>query len=137
VTELKKLSYYPKIFRDASFHQDTFLSYELLAQSDLGFVFQVLSYTRRHDDSVTSKVTNKLNTRLYFWEFALFHYRSLDPSLEAEYRRIRISYAYLLLKSWFLSRKDTLKWHGDRLARPIRFKEYVAAAGRRLLLKKL
>lgn len=137
VSILKKISYYPVIFQDQSFHQDTFLSYELLLQSDLGFVYQVLSYTRRHDDSVTSKVTSKLNTRLYFWEFALFQYRSLHPSLETEYRKVRISYAYFLLKSKLRSRKKILAWHRDRLERPIKFNEYIIAVGRRLLLKKL
>jgi glycosyltransferase involved in cell wall biosynthesis len=137
VNTLKKLSYYPMIFQDQAFHQDTFLSYELLKQSDLGFVYQVLSYTRRHEDSVTSKVTSKLNTRLYFWEFALFRYLSLDPSLEAEYRKVRISYAYLLLKSKLRSRKKILAWHRDRLERPIKFNEYMIAVGRRLLLKKI
>jgi len=134
---LKELSYYPEIFQDRAFHQDTFLSYELLSRSDLGFVYQVLSYTRRHEDSVTSTVTSKLNTRLFFWEFALFHYRSLDSSLETEYRKIRIRYAYFLMKSKLHGRKDTLNWHRKRLKRPIRFNEYLIAVGRRLLLKKL
>ncbi|MEN8229375.1 MAG: glycosyltransferase family 2 protein [Bacteroidota bacterium] len=128
---LKKLSFFPEIFQDESFHQDTYLSYELLMQSDLGFVFQVLSYTRRHDDSVTSTVTSRLNTRLYFREFSLYHYKSIDPFLETEYRKVRIRYAYFMLKSWLFSRKASLEWHRNRLKRPIRIGEYLKALFRR------
>jgi len=134
---LKDLSYYPEIFQDESFHQDTYLSYELLMRSKLGFIYQVMSYTRRHDDSVTSTVTSKLNTRLYFKEYALHQFKSIDPSLEPEYRRIRIGYAYFFLKCRLFSRKKPLMWHRTRLARPITFAEYLQAIIRRLMLKKL
>jgi len=128
---LRKLSYFPEIYQDESYHQDTFLSYELLMQFDLGFIFQVLSYTRRHEDSVTSTVTSRLNTRLYFREYSLFHYKSLDPSFEAEYKSVRARYAYFLLKCRLLSNKDSLNWHISRLKRPIKFKEYLRAMARR------
>lgn len=134
---LKKLGYYPEIFQDEPFHQDTYLSYEILLQSDLGFVFQVLSYTRRHEDTYTSTVTSKLNTRMFFREYALFRYRSIDPSLENEYRRVRLQYAYFFLQNRILSRHDILDWHRNRLERPIKFKEYVLAVLRRVMFKKL
>ena len=129
---LKNYSYYPDIFQAVSFHIDTYLSFELLLQSDLGFVFQVLSYIRRHEDSVTSTVAKVQDTRIYFWELALYRFRSLDPSLEAEYRKVRIRYAYFFLKNRLLSRNNVLQWHRDRLQRPITLKEYLSAAFRRL-----
>lgn len=134
---LKQLSYYPEIFQDESFHQDTFLSFELLMKSDMGFVFQVLSYTRRHEDSVSSKVADKLNTKVYFWEFVLHHFRSIDPSLELEYKRVRIRYAYFFFKCRLFSLKKPLMWHRTRLVRPITFAEYLQAIIRRLMLKRI
>jgi hypothetical protein len=91
----------------------------------------VLSYTRRHDDSITSTVTSRLNTRMYFREYSLFHYKALDPSFEQEYKRVRARYAYFLLKCRILSRKDSLNWHLKRLERPIKFNEYLRAIARR------
>lgn len=135
IDALKKLSFYPEIFQDESFHQDTYLSYELLMEWDLGFVFQILSYTRRHDDSVTSTVTSRLNTRLFFRAYALQQFKALDPSLEAHYKRIRTQYAYFMLKNKLKSEKDVLTWHGNRMKHPIRFKEYCRAVGQRLRKK--
>lgn len=130
---LKKLSYFPEIFQEESFHQDTFLSYELLMEWDMGFVFQVLSYTRRHENTVTSKVTSQLNTRMYFRDYALFHFKSIDPSIESEYRRSRTQYAYFMLKTRLKSRKETLAWHKKRMKRPIKFNEYMRAIIQRML----
>lgn len=135
IDSLKKLPYYPSIFQEKPVHQDTFLSYELLLHSDLGFVFQMLSYTRRHDDSVTSTVTDRLNTRLFFREYALSTYRKMDASLEAEYKKVRIQYAYFVLKNILLLRNGILKWHRERLKRPIRFREYFQAMIRRMMFK--
>ncbi|MBN1187066.1 MAG: glycosyltransferase family 2 protein [Bacteroidales bacterium] len=137
IDTLKELVYYPRIFQDEPFHQDTFLSYELLVLSDLGFVFQILSYTRRHEDSVTSTVTTKLNTFLFFREYVLFYYNSRDPSLEDEYRRERIRYAYFFLKNKLLRKKEILNWHRNRLKRPIRFIEYFLAVMRKILPRKM
>lgn len=128
---LKKLSYYPVIFQDEAFHQDTFLSYELLMEWDLGYVFQILSYTRRHDSSVTSTVTSKLNTRLYFREYSLHKYKFLDPELEIAYRGIRLRYANFMMKNRLFSRTKALNWHRSRMQRPITFSEYGKALFRR------
>jgi len=137
VDALKELDYYPLIFQEESFHIDTYLSYELLIKSNLGFVFQVLSYTRRHEDTITSNVSDRLNTTLYFREFSLHKYKILDASLEKEYDRTRLRYAYFLLKSRFLSWNDTLDWHNDRLKRRIQFKEYLLAVIKRIIGKRL
>lgn len=135
ISKLKNLNYYPEIYHDESFHIDTFLAYELLSQSDLGFVFKVLSYTRRHQDSVTSTVTEKLNTRVFFREYALSKFKKTDHSLEAEYKNVRIQYAYFLLKNKLLSKKNILNWHHDRLKLPITFREYLHAMLRKIVTK--
>jgi len=134
---LRSLPYFPEIFRDEAFHQDTFLSYELLNRSDLGFVHQVLSYTRRHGESVTSTVTSKLNTRLYFMEYALHHFIRLDPALKEEYRKTRLRYAYFWFKTILFRRKTVLAWHRTRLTRTIKLVEYLQAIAARLLGRKL
>jgi glycosyltransferase involved in cell wall biosynthesis len=45
-----------------NFHSDSDVCYALLEDCDFGFVHQILSFTRRHTDSVTSTATAKLST---------------------------------------------------------------------------
>ncbi len=133
---LKKLVYHPEIYQDEAFHQDTFLSYELLMQWDLGFIFQVLSYTRRHENTVTSTVTSKLNTRLYFREYALFKFKSIDSSLEEEYKKNRNRYAYFMFRTRISSDTRKLEWHQNRLKRPISTGEYLRAIFKHMLKRR-
>lgn len=48
-------------YNESNMHADTEVCYDLLQESDFGFVHQVLTYTRLHDESNTSRV-EKLNT---------------------------------------------------------------------------
>lgn len=48
-------------YNESNFHSDNEACYELLRESDFGFVHQVLSFTRRSNESMTSFAT-KLNT---------------------------------------------------------------------------
>jgi glycosyltransferase involved in cell wall biosynthesis len=50
-----------KFYSESSIHADKEACFEILKNTDFGFVHQVLTYTRRHNDSVTSKNQN-LNT---------------------------------------------------------------------------
>jgi len=134
---LRNYRHHPEIFQDGAFHIDTFLSFEILVNSDLGFVFQVLCYIRRHEESISSTVSSQKNTRIYFWEYALFRYKSMEPTLEAEYRKVRIRYAYFFLKSRLLSRDKILQWHRERLERPIKFWEYLMAFLRRIYFNRI
>ncbi|MBE0654496.1 MAG: glycosyltransferase family 2 protein, partial [Bacteroidales bacterium] len=46
-SHLKRLDFYPRIF-NGKYHIDTELFYDIIDISNVGFVYQVLSYTRRH-----------------------------------------------------------------------------------------
>jgi glycosyltransferase involved in cell wall biosynthesis len=47
---------YDTFYDESLLHADTDACFRLLQQSDFGFVHQVLTYTRRHNESVTSSV---------------------------------------------------------------------------------
>jgi glycosyltransferase involved in cell wall biosynthesis len=50
-------------FDQSNWHSDTHAAYRTLLESDLGFVHQVLTYTRLHPNALTSR-TLRVNTRL-------------------------------------------------------------------------
>lgn len=54
----------PTFYNEGNIHADTEICYDLLQQADFGFVHQVLTYTRRHNESMTS-LTRQFNTRLF------------------------------------------------------------------------
>jgi glycosyltransferase involved in cell wall biosynthesis len=49
-------------FNEAHIHADTEACFEVLQDSDFGFVHQVLSYVRRHDESVSTTFSHRYNT---------------------------------------------------------------------------
>ena len=51
-----------KFYNEQNFHADTEVCFDLLQSVDFGFVHQVLTYTRRHDETQTS-ATRKFDTR--------------------------------------------------------------------------
>lgn len=118
---LKMTLSYPVIFSDNSYHFDTELAFELLSISDLAFVFQVLSYTRRHEQTYTSQISNRFQTFINFRESALFIYKSGFPVLEKEYRNVRIQYGYFLFTQWCRGKKACLEWHRQHLPVERRF----------------
>jgi hypothetical protein len=122
IDALKKIKTYPVIFSDNSYHFDTELAYELLSMFDLAFVFQVLSYTRRHDKTFTSQISYRFRTSLNLREDALFKYKSLDPILEKEYGKVRSLYGYYLFNQWIKGEKKCLEWHRTHLPADRRFK---------------
>ncbi|HEY5907212.1 MAG TPA: glycosyltransferase family A protein, partial [Vicinamibacteria bacterium] len=52
----------PAFYNESNLHADMEAGYELLEQDDLGFVHQVLTYRREHDESLTSRVADRMNT---------------------------------------------------------------------------
>jgi hypothetical protein len=93
------------------YHIDTVLAYEVQRISDQGFVFQVLSYTRRHNETYTAQISNKYRTALYLREMELNRYRELDPRLEREYRKVRNRYALFLLLAKLKGDRECVRWH--------------------------
>lgn len=127
VKYLKKLPQYPEINDPRDFHCDTQLAFDMMSISDVGFVFQVLSYTRWHPDAYTSNTCVLYNTFLNSREIRLYKLKKIDPAIEEEYKKHRIHYAYNLIRNYVRRDKDSLKWHKDHQLRPITFREYLKA----------
>ncbi len=75
----------PVLFNEDNLHADTEVCYELLRDCDFGFVHQVLTFTRRHNESITS-FSRRLNTYLPGNLTCLVRYGQLYLS-KAEYQR--------------------------------------------------
>lgn len=131
---LKKLKDYPNIFDAKSYHIDTILAYEVLRISDLAFVYKVLSFTRRHNETYTSNISEKFNTRYYAIEKFLSRHLDLFPELRPYYNYHRQNYAFYLLKRGLARDKECVEWHRRYLERPIGFFEYFKSFVSRLLL---
>jgi hypothetical protein len=121
VETLKKTKEHPVIFSYNSYHFDTSLAYELMSISDLGYVFQVLSYTRRHEQTYTSKYADRFFTNLNLRERELFTYKQMFPVLEPEYKKVRSNYGLYLLGRKLRRDKEALAWHEKRLAKERHF----------------
>jgi hypothetical protein len=103
-------------FYDASvLHADTEVCFNILQDHDFGFVHQVLTFTRRHNESVTS-LTHRLNTR-YLADIAfLLKYGPIylsDQEFEDRRQRVLTSYHRYLARS-VLERKDRAFWQYHR-----------------------
>ena len=122
IETLKKTKSYPVIFSDNSYHFDTELAFELLSISDLAFVFQVLSYTRRHELTFTSQISVRFRTSLNLRENSLYKYKQGIPELEKEYHEVRIKYGYFLFIQWIKGENKCLDWHHKHIPLERRFK---------------
>jgi glycosyltransferase involved in cell wall biosynthesis len=125
VEHLKKLPHYPVIFTDKTIHEDTELEYELMSISDVGFVFQVLSFTRRHPEAETSTVVYRHNTLLHFNEKVLWDYKGDDKVLNRLYRQARREYANFMFWKTLAFDRETTQWHRQRLERKLTVEEYI------------
>jgi glycosyltransferase involved in cell wall biosynthesis len=52
----------PSFYNESNLHADLEACFDLLAHHDFGFVHQVLTFRREHEDSLTSVLSEKLNT---------------------------------------------------------------------------
>lgn len=131
---LKKLAGFPAVFDVKSYHIDTILAYEVLRLSDLAFVFKVLSFTRRHNETYTSNITEKFKTRYYAVDTFLNRHLDLFPDLRPYYEYHRLDYAFYLLKRWIARDKKCIEWHRKHLENPLKLPEYFKSILSRLLL---
>jgi glycosyltransferase involved in cell wall biosynthesis len=115
IETLRKIREFPIIFSYNSYHFDTSLAYELLSLSDLGYVFQVLSYTRRHEQTYTTQYVDRFRTNLNLQEKELFKYKDQFPELKKVYRSIRTEYAYYMLSIHLKRDRKAIEWHRLRL----------------------
>ncbi|MCD4696067.1 MAG: glycosyltransferase family 2 protein [Bacteroidales bacterium] len=130
---LKKLKIYPKIFSNVSLHVDTELAYDLLAISKFGFVFKVLSYTRRHNESITNSIVYKLNTSICFRDNELQKYAEIIPGFKEYYKRHRFEYIILFVKKLLSGNKKWLEWHKTHLENKFTFPEVIKTLIKRVI----
>jgi glycosyltransferase involved in cell wall biosynthesis len=84
-----------------NYHADTEACYDLLRESDFGFVPQVLTFTRLHKESITSHWTRDVNTWLPGHLYTLLKYGPVYLSsgeLREQVRAYRRRYDIYLLK---------------------------------------
>jgi glycosyltransferase involved in cell wall biosynthesis len=127
VSYLKLLPKFPQIFSSESIHGDTELAYDLLSVCDLAFIYKVLSYTRRHEASITTRIASKLNTSACFRDNMFLKYADIIENFEGNYRQHRLSYATFYMKKLFSGDKKSLQWHTENLKNPILKTEIIAA----------
>jgi glycosyltransferase involved in cell wall biosynthesis len=102
-----------------STHADSASCYDVLRQWDQGFVHQVLTFTRRHDESVSSGA-RRLNTSIGAGLRILTTYgpHYLDQAEYAERldERMRAYYNYLARCMFHWRDNDFWRYHGEMLA---------------------
>ena len=114
-------------YSESVLHADTEICFEILRDQDYGFVHQVLTFTRRHNESVTSR-TFKLGTRRLAEVAFLLRYGPvfLDaPTFRARRKRALDSY-HRFLANCVLERREKAFWQFQktelaRLGAPIRW----------------
>lgn len=127
IEHLKKIPRYPVIFDETTYHEDTELEYEMMEVSDVGFVFQVLTYTRRHAKAHTTTEVYRYNTLLQFKEKVLWRYKGNDRVLNNLYKATRLNYAYYLFYKTLTLDHAAVSWHKKYIVRKFTPYEYVAA----------
>lgn len=120
---LKRLEFYPRIF-NGKYHIDTELFYDLCNISNVGFVYQVLNYTRRHPDSQTNTVVFRYNTFLQLNESVLHRFKKDDKELNSMYKKLRGVYAYYYLMQK-IKKNKAFEWHQKHIDRKFTLKEYI------------
>jgi glycosyltransferase involved in cell wall biosynthesis len=100
----------PKFYNEQNLHADSEVCFELLKKVDFGFVHQVLTYTRRHNESVTS-TSRLINTHKASHLLHLVRYGRCYLSEEEyarRYKKVYTTYYRFLAQDFLLTliRKD-------------------------------
>jgi glycosyltransferase involved in cell wall biosynthesis len=97
------IRYRERFYNERNLHADSEVCFDLLRNVDFGFVHQVLTYTRRHNESVTSS-SRKINTHKASHVFHLVRYgRSFlnNEEYARRYKQVRRTY-YRFLAQYLL-----------------------------------
>lgn len=127
VETLKKLDYHPNIFLPNVYHIDTILAFDLLNISNVAFAYQVLSYTRRHNETYTALISNRFKTSYYLLEREIRKFLEIDPGLKKLHKNLRMDYAYFLILKRLKNDKDCIAWHRKFSSANLGFNEYLKA----------
>jgi len=101
-------------------HADTDTCYEVLRDSDFGFVHQVLTFTRRHNEAATA-FSRRMNTYLPGNVGSLVkygHFYLSDDEYQRRFRQLMADYYRFLAGALFRRRgKDFWQYHTEQLSR--------------------
>jgi len=122
---LKQLASFPNINNQANIHADRELSHDVMEISDVGFIFKVLSYIRRHNETGTS-FAKRHNTYLLGSYITRSKRILLFPEIEKYLKNKRKAYSYFIFKSFILGKLDTISWHLSRIDKKFTIWEYLA-----------
>jgi len=115
---LKKIDSRLYVINENNIHCDIELDDTVLMSWKVGFVYQVLTYYRIHDEQI-NHFTREANTDLFEFERRYFLHLSLFPELKKSYQDIRLEYALFLSKCKRKNETEILAWHNEHLERPI------------------
>lgn len=120
---LKKISPELHVINENNIHCDVELNDNVMIRSKVGFIFQVLTYYRRHDGQVLS-FAMKANTILFGNERRMYLLLDVFPDIKEMYEQHRLEYASFLNKCKRKKEYDIVAWHDKYLERPITKEEY-------------
>jgi glycosyltransferase involved in cell wall biosynthesis len=123
---LKQISPNLHVINENNIHCDVELNDNVMIRSKVGFVYQVLTYYRRHNGQVLSFAL-KANTVLFGNERRMFLHLNVFPDILELYQQHRLEYALFLLKCKRKKYTDILEWHKKYLERPITKAEFKLA----------
>jgi glycosyltransferase involved in cell wall biosynthesis len=129
VSTFRKLDRFPKIFDESNYHADTELANDLLEISDMGFVHDVLTYTRRHNKTVSSAVFRDFTPACSSYNslyVRMQKYPELAPYFEANKSR----YAYLMMTLRLKGKSEVVKWHVEHMKRKLTVSDYLGGLAR-------
>jgi len=107
-------------YNEANIHADKEVCFDLLQESDFGFVHQVLTYTRRHNESTTTFIrrfeTYRLGNLKALKKYGPV-YLNPDEYEERLKNRLNVYYRFLAGKLFELKEKGFWNYHKNELQR--------------------
>lgn len=85
-------------YNEENLHADTEVCFDVLRTTDLGFVHQVLTHTRRHGETVTATTADRLGTNITGWLRVMITYGPVYLTPDERARRL----------TWWLRRYGVL-----------------------------
>ena len=108
-------------YNEAHLYADDEACFEVLQRADFGFVHQVLTYVRAHDESLTATYAQRINTFLPAWLDMLTRYGPVclngDEYQRLLRRRLQEYYRFLGKSIFRLKDKEFWRFHEEALTR--------------------
>jgi glycosyltransferase involved in cell wall biosynthesis len=103
-------------FNETNLHADREAAFDVLQNSDFGFVHQVLTFSRVHDETVTASFAKRINTYILGRVTALVKYGHVylsDEEYEQRLKELMEEY-YRILGNSVFERRDKKFWNYHR-----------------------